>query len=175
MKISCEGFADRLVDYVDGNLPEAEAQKVMRHLAGCESCRQTTRALERSLTLAAAIWSDNLTLGDSGQRPTPLRRSRRVRFYAVAAGIVIAASGLLVTVSDRRQGQPSLCVKDVERQVARAGAAAELLAATQILARCQGTESIVERQHQFILEEYAGTPAAESIRAQYGSRLGGIP
>ena len=56
----CEEFADRIVDYVDDELPENEAEVVARHLAQCERCRQAATALQRSLGLANAIWSDNL-------------------------------------------------------------------------------------------------------------------
>jgi anti-sigma factor RsiW len=170
MKKSCKEFADQLVDYVDGELPEHEAQAVAGHLAVCESCRHTAEALERSLGLAHAIWSDNLGQSGPAVRPAPSGRFQHARLLAIAASILIAAAVLTVTVSNRRLAQPAISFEEVERQIARAGAAAELLAATQILARCEDTEDIVKRQHQFILTEYAGTPAAESIRTQHNSR-----
>jgi len=64
---------------------------------------------------------------------------------------------------------PTITVEQIEGQVARAGMAAQLLAATRIVAQCEGTESIVERQYQYILREYADTPAAKTIRAGLGS------
>ena len=170
MKKSCEEFADQLVDYVDGELPDGEAQRVAGHLAVCESCRHTAAALERSLGLAKVIWSDNLGQSEPAARPAPARKFRGMRSLAVAASILLAAAVLTVTVSNRRLAQPAISFEEVERQIARAGAAAELLAATQILGRCEGTEDIVRRQHQLILTEYAGTPAAESIRTQRSSR-----
>jgi hypothetical protein len=69
---------------------------------------------------------------------------------------------------------PALTFEEVQRQVARAGTAAQLLAATRIVARCEGTESIVEQQYRYILREYADTPAAESIKAGHNLKLGGI-
>jgi anti-sigma factor RsiW len=170
MMKACETFVDQLVDYVDGELPQDEAKAVAEHLAVCESCRHTAAALERSLGLANVIWSDNLGRSEPAARPAPAWKSRRMRSLAVAASILIAAAVLVITVSNRRGVQPAISFEEVEQQIARAGAAAELLAATKILARCDGTEDIVERQHQFILTEYAGTPAAESIRAEDGSR-----
>lgn len=171
----CDTFVDQLVDYVDDELPQDEAKAVAEHLAVCESCRDTVAALERSLGLARIIWTDNLSASGSTARPAPPRRFHRIRSFAVAAGILIAAAVLTVTVSNRRPEQPASGFEEVERQIARAGAAAELLAATQILTRCEGTEDIVKRQHQLILTEYAGTPAAQTIRAQRGSRLGDTP
>jgi anti-sigma factor RsiW len=168
MKGPCQEFADKIVDYVDDELPENEAEVVARHLAECERCCQAATALQRSLGLAKAIWSDNL--GDP--EAVPARRSRRIRFYAVAASIVITASVLVSILSDRPGRQPSINPEDMERQVTRAGMAAELLAATRIVAQCEGTESVVQRQYSYILREYADTPAAETIRANYGLKLG---
>jgi anti-sigma factor RsiW len=174
MKMSCKEYTDRIVDYVDGELPEDEAQRTAQHLAACEGCRRTAQALERSLGLAKVLWSDNLSGSRSAAQAAPMQRSRRIRFYAVAATILLAASALLLTVPSHHPPQPSIRFEDVQRQVTRAGMAAQLLAATRIVAQCEGTESIVEQQYRYILREYAGTPAAESIRARYGSRLGGI-
>ncbi|MGE5296145.1 MAG: anti-sigma factor [Solirubrobacterales bacterium] len=163
----CKEFADRIVDYVDGELPEAEAQAVAQHLATCEPCRRTAEALDRSLGQAKVLWSDNL--GDKGAptQSAAVPRFHRIRVYAVAASVLIVASVVLFTVADRHPRPSAIRIEDVERQVAKAGAAAQLLAATQILAQCEGTESIVQEQYRYILAEYGGTPAAESIRTKY--------
>lgn len=158
----CEEFADRIVDYVDGELPEAEARMVARHLAACEPCRRTVEALNQSLVLAKTVWSSNL--GERRRtRVIPVSRTRRIRAYCVAAAILVVASTLLLTVSNHSSPQPSIRPDEVERQVSDAGAAAQLLAATHILARCEGTESIVEEQCRYILSNYPGTPAAATL------------
>ena len=173
MKTVCERLADRFVDYVDGELPEEEAHRMTQHLADCEHCRRTVQAMERSLGLARVIWSDNLGDTEPAAKPALVPRGRRIRFCAVAASILIVGSAVIFTVLNRHPGHPPISVEKLEEQIVHAGVAAELLAATQILARCEGTESIVDNQYRYILREYAGTPAAESIRAQHGSRLGG--
>jgi len=165
----CEELADRIVDYADGELPEAEAQAVARHLAVCESCRRTAAALSRSLGLAQVLWSDNLSESGATMQVVPASRFRRIRVYAVPAGVLVAASILIFAVTGHHLRSFPIRFEDAERQVAQVGAAAELLAATQILARCEGTEALVERQYQFILKEYAGTPAAEGIRTRLSS------
>jgi len=201
-RTNCEELADRIVDYVDGELPADEAQIVARHLSECERCRQTAEALRRSLDLARAIWLDHL--GDAtavqsdevGATPrgcppktgrhggVPLRHPRgpatnpaqRGWLYAVAAAAaILLATGLLVIqVSPQGSREQMITVEQIEGQVARAGRAAQLLAATQIVARCEGTESIVEQQRRYILREYADTPAAESIKAGHNLKLGGM-
>ncbi len=176
MKPSCEQFVDKLVDYADGALPEEEAGTVARHLAECDRCRQTVSALERSLGLAKVLWEDYL--GDAAVVDSSLARKpqRRVVYcLAAAASILLTVGGLAALVRHRDIRQPPITYEEVQRQVARAGIAAELLAATGLVAQCEGTESIVEQQYRYILREYADTPAAESIKASHNLKLGGMP
>jgi anti-sigma factor RsiW len=175
MSHPCEESADRIVEYVDGELPPDEAQAVARHLAECEDCRRMAGALSRSLGLATVLWSENLGDRESATQSTAAHEVRPMRFYAVAASLVITGSVLLLSIHNHHPQPPSIRFEDVERQVARAGMAAQLLAATRIVAQCEGMESVVEQQYRYILREYADTPAAESIRARQGSYSGGIP
>jgi anti-sigma factor RsiW len=175
MKTPCEEFADRIVDYVDGELPEDEAQTVARHLAECDRCRQTAEALRRSLGLAQILWNGNLA------EPAVVAPSRRVQrlqprsFYIVAAAaVILLATGTSFLVFFRHTPRPTpITFEEVQRQVARAGTAAQLLAATRLVAQCEGTESIVQQQYRYILSEYADTPAAANIKAEQNLKLGG--
>ncbi len=190
-KTPCEELKDKIVDYVDGELPDNEAQIVARHLSECPRCRQTAQDLRRSLGLARILWQDNLgeardTVGATPRgcpprrgrhRGLPLRcphghttnlpRRRLLYAVAVAASILLATGILVMPVFHPSPGDQVLTAEQIERQVARAGMAAELLAATRIVAQCEGTESIVQRQYRYILSEYAGTPAAESIKTSH--------
>src|SRR5260370_37576042 len=51
----CAEAEDRLDDYVDGSLPEAEFQEMELHLAGCPPCREEERRLRAVLAQAAAL------------------------------------------------------------------------------------------------------------------------
>ncbi len=169
-RTTCEELSDRIVDYVDGELSAEEAQIVARHLSECPRCRQTASDLQRSLGLAIVIWEDNLALPVAVAPARHVRRLQRKSFYALAAAAgILLAMGLLVL--PWRQGPQSHAIRaeHVEQQVARAGLAAELFAATQMLAQCEGTETIVKHQYQYILREYADTPVAKTIRAGLGS------
>jgi anti-sigma factor RsiW len=199
-RTTCEELADRIVDYVDGELPANEAEIVARHLSECPRCRQTANDLQRSLGLVRVIWQDNLAdtaavHSDVGATPCgcppktgrhgglPLRRSygrttklpRRTPFYvlAVAASILLAVGLLVRPVLHQSPTNQIVTAEQVERHVARVGRAAELLAATRLVAQCEGTESIVEQQYRYILREYGDTPAAESIKAGLNLKLGG--
>jgi anti-sigma factor RsiW len=176
MKTSCEEFADRIVDYVDGELPEDEAQTVARHLAECDHCRRTAEALRRSLGWAQVLWRDNLAEPAAALPARRVQTLPRKSFYVVAAaaGILLVAGLLVIPVSHQGPRDRPITSDQIERQVARAGIAAELLAATRIVAQCEGTESIVEQQYRHILREYADTAAAESIKANHDLKLGGM-
>jgi anti-sigma factor RsiW len=175
MKTSCEEFADRIVDYVDGELPEDEAQTVARHLAECDRCRRTAEALRRSLGWAQVLWRDNLAEPAAALPAWRVQTLHRRSFYvlAAAASILLATGGSFLLFSHQAPRQPPITFEEVQRQVARAGMAAELLAATRIVAQCEGTESIVEQQYRHILREYADTAAAESIKANHDLKLKG--
>jgi anti-sigma factor RsiW len=174
-RTSCEELADRIVDYADGELPAQEAQIVARHLSECPRCRQTANDLERSLGLARILWQDNLA---DVAAAAPVRRSWKVHrgslyALAVAASVLFAAGVLMLPVLRQSPRDQTITPEQIEGQVARVGTAAELLAATRIVAQCEGTESIVQRQYRYILREYADTPAAASIRANHDLKLGG--
>jgi anti-sigma factor RsiW len=177
-KIPCKEFADRIVDYVDGELPEDEAQEVARHLAECEYCRQTAEALRRSLGLAQVLWRD--TLAESSRRVCYAHQSSiRLQNWCAKHTLHVAAASILLAIGAfflvfPHQSRPPVTFEEVQTQVARAGIAAELLAATRIVAQCEGTESIVQQQYRYILCEYADTPAAASIKANQNPKLGGI-
>jgi anti-sigma factor RsiW len=177
-KTPCEEFADRIVDYVDGELPEHEARTVVEHLAECEPCRQTAEALRRSLGLAQVLWRDNLA--ESSRRVCYAHQnSVRLQNWCAKHTLHVAAASILLAIGGfflvfLHQSRPPVTFEEVQTQVARAGTAAELLAATRIVAQCEGTESIVQQQYRYILREYADTPAAASIKADQNPKLGGM-
>jgi anti-sigma factor RsiW len=221
-RTTCEELADRIVDYVDGELPAEEAQTVARHLSECPRCRQIANDLQRSLDLARVIWQDNLAdtaaarsmgvspmsstavpaVSSTGRMPvdapdihgrdahathgqdaraticpyghtTNLTRRRPFYGLAVAASILLAVGLLMTPVLHQKPGNQIVTAEQIEQHVARVGRAAQLLAATRLVAQCEGTEPIVEQQYRYILREYPGTPAAESIKASHDLKLGG--
>lgn len=160
-KKPCQEIRDMLVDYADGELSEQDSQAVAKHLAECPACREVVRGLERSLHLAKAIWLDNL---EAAKTISVHRRMVRLLPWAAVAAAILIVAGTLVLNSIHRPTEPDLAYAKIERQVAGVATAARLLAATQILAQCEGTESIVEEQCRYILNNYADTPAAAMLR-----------
>lgn len=156
---SCEEIRDMLVDYADGELPAPDSQAVAEHLAGCPACRDVVAGLKRSLDLAKAIWLDNL---EAPEAASAHRRVVRLLPWAAVAAAILIVAGVLIVNSLRRPAE--LDYARIDRQVANVATAARLLAATQILAQCEGTESLVQEQCRYILDHYADTPAAATLR-----------
>jgi anti-sigma factor RsiW len=173
-KPSCEDIRNMLVDYGDGVLSEHEAQIVADHLASCPACQTTAAALTRSLGLAQAIWRDNLESAAplAGAGGTVRRALPRGRYLAVAAALLITTGGTFFLCMLRPTPPSPPTPQEVEQYAARTGAAAQLLAATQLLAKCEGTESIVARQCRYILDNYADTPAAAALRTANPLKFG---
>ena len=53
--MKCEAAQERLDDYVDGALPEAEFQEVELHIAGCPACRAEEEGLRELLARASGL------------------------------------------------------------------------------------------------------------------------
>jgi len=171
---SCEEIRETLVDYTDGDLAERDSRVIAEHLAACPTCRKLADDLERSLHVATVIWRDNLKGSRVGPATVTTSRPavRWLRHAGVAASILIVIGGALILSSTWKPTEPAGTDDEIERQVARTATAARLLAATQILATCEGTESIVQRQYRYILQHYGDTRVAGTLRTVNPVNLG---
>ena len=110
--MKCEEIGNRLDEYVDGGLTEAEFQEVELHLDGCPECRGEERRLRALIAEAAALpeemrpatdlWPDIAARlrGPEGMRLVPrtgLARWVGPMSVAAAAAVVIALSAALWT------------------------------------------------------------------------------
>lgn len=166
MKKSCEQIAEMLVDYADGQLPASEAGTVAGHLAECERCRKTLKALQRSLDLVGIIWEDGLAETEAIRIPASgkTRRIRWPHYVAIAASILIVM-GISITwrvMTKRAKPQPTLA--EIERRISESGRAARLLAAAELLAGHPDARHIVQGQYRYIAETYPQTRAAAEAR-----------
>lgn len=119
--MTCSEAKDRLDDYVDGRLGEAEFQEVELHLQGCRECREEERLLRSLLAHAAALprearpprelWA-GISARISGRRGwrfgglirTPLPLWSPV---GLAAAAVVAATAAVLTMSVPRRTGPA--------------------------------------------------------------------
>ncbi len=168
---SCDENRDLLVDYADGELSSPDSQVVAEHLARCAECQEVVKNLERSLDLAKAIWLDNLEAGASDTAASK-RVIHRLRWLAVAAAVLVAVGGTLFLCT-LHKSPTTVTYAQIEQQVTRAAAAARLMAAIQVLAKCEDTESIIEQQARYILSHYGDTAAAWELKTTMPSILKG--
>jgi len=166
MRKSCDEINKMLVNYADGELSASESRMVAEHLAKCERCRSTLKALERSLNLAGLIWQDGLaeisTIGLLKVRPASRLRWRR--YVAIAACIlfVLACSIVLRTLTISVETEPTLA--EIERKVSESASAARSLAVADMLAKYPGAETFVMRQYRHIVDAYPQTAAAAEAK-----------
>ncbi len=155
----CATIEGKLVDYADGELPEKEVAAIEAHLAGCSVCRELVVHLNRSLNACQTFWEDNLaevlssTHDEAGKRP-----ARLGWVMGLAAGVIV-----LIAVGIAGYTQKSAMAVDldqVQRQMAKAGRAARLLALADLLKDRCGYDDLVERKYQYIVQTFPGTDFA---------------
>ena len=146
--MTCEEVRDRLDEYVDGDLTEAEFQEMELHLDGCAPCRAEERQLRALIAQAAALpeeiqpaadlWPDLAARlrGPEGLRLVPrtgLARWMGPMSVAAAAAVVVALSAALWTRGSMPAGEHG-ATTGVVRPVALAGSS-ELLDSEREYAR----------------------------------------
>lgn len=176
---ACEQYEDKLVDYADGELPPNESAVVTEHLAVCPHCRELLAALRRSIDLADVIWQ--AVEADLADVSVPLRSPSRwlsLRRPELAAACILLLVGVsLIWRAVPRTERPltpvqhAPTVAEIERIVARAGMAMEMLTAAEYLAELPGGLEIAYERFRYILTTYPETEAAAKCR----SRLETIP
>lgn len=166
MGSSCKEIEQMLVDYADGQLSPGESSKVAEHLAKCEQCQRTLRALKKSLELAGVIWEDALAETEAIRIPIPkkVRKFRWAGYAAIAASVllVVTISGVWRVLVRPTEEEPTFA--EIERRITESGSAARLLAAADLLAPYPDAQQIVKQQYRYIVETYPETPAAAEAK-----------
>lgn len=106
--MKCEDVQDRLDDYVDGSLGEAEFQDLELHLHGCAACREAEALLRSLLAQAAALPKEMSPPRDLWPEVAPRLGRRSVlpfagvfarRGGARSPGALAAAAAVIVAVA----------------------------------------------------------------------------
>ena len=168
MEKSCEDIREMLVDYADGRLSPNDSNKVAEHLAKCEHCRETLKALRKSLELAEVVWEDGLSETKEIRAPIPrkIRKVRWLRYAAIAAGILLVLTTSVFWRALVRPAKKELTFAEIERKINESGSAALLLAAAELLAEYTDDEAFVKQQYRHIIEVYPNTTAADKARSR---------
>jgi hypothetical protein len=180
---TCNRVANLLVEYADGELSGADADRVAAHLAECPGCQAELRLLQRSLELAQTIWQGTVPIFPQGKWdcPPPNKLGRRriqvaIGVAACLALLAAAATPWLFTsgesdsqVTDRAENttepEPQQIKApqpvedfDIETFIARAGRRARLAASAELLATQPGLKEYKEQAERYLAEAYNGTP-----------------
>ena len=167
MENSCKDIEQKLVDYADGQLSPGDSSKVAEHLATCEHCRMLLSGLQKSLELAGVIWADSLAETENIRIPAAkTTKIRRLRYAAIAASILIAATASIVWLTLTRPRESQLTLAEIERNITESGNAAQLLAAAELLSDNPDAENIVKQQYQYIVETYPRTSSAIKAKSK---------
>jgi anti-sigma factor RsiW len=116
--MDCTRAQDLLDDYVDGDLSEAESQKVRDHLKSCAACARSEADLHALLHRAAELpveidasrelWPgirDKIAAGSA--LPAPTRRSAVAYGWMAAAAVLLVLLSSAVTLWVVRHGAPT--------------------------------------------------------------------
>jgi anti-sigma factor RsiW len=155
---SCDQNTERLVEYADGELAATETVAVAGHLDVCPVCRRRLAALRRSLAAAQEVWQDAGSAAAPAARPWLYRAG-----LGVAAAILLI--GLAWFVGPQRPG-PTATAAQIEREVADAGLAEQMLLSGRMLAETPGGQSYAVERFRFITEHYPATVAAREARTR---------
>jgi anti-sigma factor RsiW len=120
--MTCDSVTERLDDYLDGSLGEAEFQEIELHLHDCAACRREERALRALLAEAAALprevapsrdlWPGIAQRIGAPARVVPFRRRWLSAGYGALAAAVVLALGALVL---RQQPAPQPAAPAAQR------------------------------------------------------------
>jgi len=180
--MNCRDVDDRLDDYVDGELSEAEYQEVELHVASCAACRENERGLRNLLARAAALPKEGTPGRDLwpgvAERLTARRSRAQSLLLGLAAGVIVAlAAGVIL----RRGTEPapragSLLPVSIESPAALAAAeedyvraSAALLAALRERRSSLAPEAIASLEQNLLVIDQALAEVHEALRQDPGN------
>jgi hypothetical protein len=167
MEKSCKDIEQMLVDYADNQLSQNDSSTVVEHLAECEECRKLLAALQESLELAGVIWAERMTEIENNRIPAAkTRKIRRPRYATIAASILLAATASVVWYALTRPKANELTFAEIERKINESGNAAQLLAATELLAEQPDEQAFIQQQYRYIVERYPQTSSAIKAKSK---------
>jgi predicted anti-sigma-YlaC factor YlaD len=167
MEKSCKDIEQMLVDYADGQLSQNDSSKVAEHLAQCKECRKLLAAMQKSLELVGVIWADNLTETENiGIPSAKTGKFHWSRYAVIAASILLVATASVMWHTLTRPKENELTFAEIERKINESGSAAQLLAATELLAGQPDAQTLIQQQYRYIVERYPQTSSAVKAKSK---------
>ena len=173
---------ETLVAYADGELPPAEVEQIINHIARCENCQTMLSALQRSLQVTQAIWqSDEARWPKKHSFKKPILNRWLVRRLATVAASILLVIG--VGVMRRVLYRPSEQVRpikpeptaaeidEIEIEVQRAAVAAQLLAVADMLAEQPGGREYAEKRYTYVINSFPEINESEQAKLRLQNLL----
>ncbi len=113
--LPCAGFADRLVDYSDGELTADDRATVESHLARCGPCRDELRRLDASLAALRAGIAAPITI--DARRRQVARTAIGIAASTTAAAIMLAIGALALKAPTTGRGDPAVAADNLQRPI----------------------------------------------------------
>ena len=156
---------ETLVAYADGELSPTEAEQITKHIAHCENCQTMLNALHRSLKVTQLIWqSDKSQLSKKHSFKKPILRRWLIRRIAAVAASILLVIGVGVMrrvlyrpsekISPIRPQRTAGGIDEIEIEVQRAGIAAQMLAAADMLAAQPGGQEYAEKRYTYVINSF---------------------
>ena len=162
---------EKLIAYCDGEIPHNEAQQIEEHIKLCQSCQDTSTALQDSLKVAQNIWqSDKEKWGDLHLFKKPkLHRWPFKSIAAVAAGIILICCVSLMRLeikTDRPQRTTSKAptIEEIMIESEKAAVAAQLLAVGDMYAAQPGGEKYAAQRYNNLIESFPSSQQSEQAK-----------
>ena len=167
MEKPCKDIEQMLVDYADGQLPPSDSSNVAEHIAQCKNCRKVLDALNKSLELVVAIWTDSLVETENIHIPAAkTRKIRWLRYVAIAASIILVATASVVWHTLTKPKMRELTFAEIEREIIDEGKAARLLMATDLLSSKPHASGLIKNKYEYIVVHYPNTKAAATAKTR---------
>jgi anti-sigma factor RsiW len=177
MSDACSAIQELLVDFADGQLSDAQHQRVVEHLATCPACEEELRLLRRSLELTLAAWHTSLPAAE--ELATNMSAANRARLprhvvataCAVAGFLLLAGASTAWLIQRPSTGEPPILVvthdvnsspvsstDDIDDFISRQTRTARLAEAVQLLASQPELEGYRLNAERYLKEVSDGIP-----------------
>jgi anti-sigma factor RsiW len=153
---------EKLVAFADGQLSPNESAEVSEHITQCETCAAMVDALQRSIELVTASWAAEQANWPKWRSPDKpgLKRWPMRRMATVAASILLVLGLGLIwrMLSEPAKPIPTdRTVAHLRQTVMRAGHAAQMLAAADLLAKQPESRNYALERYKEIAADYCDT------------------
>jgi predicted anti-sigma-YlaC factor YlaD len=160
---ACQLYEEKLVQYADGELPEAELDSVTDHLKKCPACRQLLHCLQKSMDLTEIVFEQNLA-SYSELTTSKEPYARQWILSSVAAAILLMIGLCWWTLQNDKESPAD--ITQLEQALDQTARAAKLLTAADLLAKYTDQQDLAQDRYRYIVQAFPTTPYASIAQSK---------